>query len=54
MKFTIDHSRMGIISALNRESDKFKELKDEIFYYDKLLKCWTTKEKCIQPKEVEK
>ena len=42
-KFNIDHARMDIIGKLNRYGDEFPELKKEIFYYDKELKCFTTK-----------
>jgi len=43
MVFTIDHSRMGIISALYNAGEEFNDLKEEVFYYNKSLECWTTK-----------
>ena len=42
-KFTIDLRRLGIIAQLNRGGDEFEDLKKEVFYYDKKLKCWLSK-----------
>lgn len=44
-EFGFTNARMEVIIALNRYSDEFPQLKDEIYYYDDILKCWTVKEK---------
>lgn len=44
-EFTIDHARKEIIGALNRYGDEFPELKEEIFYYNKILKCFIAEKK---------
>ena len=41
--WTIDHARLQIIGNLNRNANMFPDLKKEIFYYDKRLRCFTSK-----------
>ena len=45
MKCTIDFGRIEIITLLNRRSDEFERLKNEVFYYNKRLKCWLSRKK---------
>lgn len=40
MSINIDIARREIISVLNRWSDEFPEIKDDVFHYDKLLECF--------------
>jgi hypothetical protein len=44
-KFNVDHARMDIIGKMNLYGDEFPELKNELFYYNKKLKCFTSKKK---------
>jgi hypothetical protein len=42
-EWNVNNARMQIMESLNRNSDDFPELRNEIFYYDKMLKCFTSK-----------
>lgn len=44
-EWNANHARMQIIGNLNRNSDDFPELRNEIFYYDKMLKCFASKKR---------
>ena len=44
-EWAIDHRRMDIISKLNRGSNEFEELKEEVFYYDDKLECWLSRKR---------
>ena len=44
MSYTKDHTRLMIISDLNRATEEFPVFKKEIFYFDEKLKCWATKQ----------
>ncbi len=51
MEFHIDNARLEIIATLNRQSHHFEELTNEIFYYNKKLGCWLSRESQLKHKE---